>query len=57
MIILAFILPPISVYVTTHDPKKTVLNVVLTILGWIPGVVHAAIVVTNARKEKQLIDA
>lgn len=43
--ILAILLPPVAVGLHTNwDAMPTLLNVGLTILGWIPGIVHAIIV-------------
>lgn len=45
-IILAFLLPPLAVFMTSGLSKQFWLNLVLTIVGlWIVGIVHALIVV------------
>ena len=49
--ILSVILPPLSVYMNEHDAKLVGLNVVLTVLGWIPGVIHACLVVNDYQAE------
>ncbi|CAH1045160.1 YqaE/Pmp3 family membrane protein [Halomonas sp. TD01] len=38
---LAILLPPLAVGLTAGGPKRIAISVVLTLLGWIPGVVHA----------------
>lgn len=38
---LAVLLPPLAIGLTDGGPKRIVISVVLTSLGWIPGVVHA----------------
>ena len=47
--VIAFLLPPLAVYMTNKD--KLVLNIVLTLLLWLPGFIHA-ISVINASKEQ-----
>jgi uncharacterized membrane protein YqaE (UPF0057 family) len=42
LVILSFILPPLAVYLLFEDINNAFwLNVVLTLLFWIPGVIHA----------------
>lgn len=46
--ILAVLLPPVAVGLYTDwETKPTVINLVLTLLGWLPGVVHAFIVIAG----------
>ncbi|GJD37048.1 hypothetical protein FMGBMHLM_3974 [Methylobacterium aerolatum] len=40
-ILLAIVFPPIAVLVTTGFGIQFLLNIVLWILGWLPGTVHA----------------
>ncbi|GJE10218.1 hypothetical protein FOHLNKBM_1251 [Methylobacterium longum] len=40
-ILLAIFFPPIAVLVTTGFGLQFLLNIVLWILGWLPGTVHA----------------
>ncbi|MFN5346236.1 MAG: YqaE/Pmp3 family membrane protein, partial [Bacteroidota bacterium] len=50
LFILAVLLPPIAVgLVTDWDLEQTLINVGLTFLCWLPGIVHAIIVVSRAR--------
>jgi len=37
----AIILPPVSVFLKTGCGADFLINICLTILGWIPGVIHA----------------
>jgi uncharacterized membrane protein YqaE (UPF0057 family) len=39
--ILAFLCPPLAVYLDIGAGDELRLNIILTILGWIPGVLHA----------------
>jgi len=41
LIILAIILPPVAVFLQKGAGKDLVINIVLCLLGFIPGVLHA----------------
>lgn len=41
LIILSLFIPPLAVFLKTKSVKDTIINVVLCILFWIPGVIHA----------------
>lgn len=41
LIILSLIIPPLAVYLKTNDVKTTLINLVLCILFFVPGVIHA----------------
>lgn len=49
---LAIILPPLAVLLC-GKPFQFLLNIVLTILGWIPGVIHALFVVHSHLEDKR----
>lgn len=56
---LAIILPPLAVLLC-GKPFQVVLNIILTLLGWIPGVIHALFVVNSHladKRNKELINA
>ncbi|SDB33153.1 Uncharacterized membrane protein YqaE, homolog of Blt101, UPF0057 family [Flavobacteriaceae bacterium MAR_2010_188] len=42
--ILNILLPPLSVFLNHGMGSKFFISIVLTIIGWIPGVIHAFIV-------------
>ncbi len=44
-IILAIILPPLGVLVETGLSRQLLINILLTMLGFIPGVIHALYVI------------
>lgn len=44
-VLLAILLPPVAVALERGLSPSLLLNVVLTILGWIPGAIHAVLVV------------
>jgi uncharacterized membrane protein YqaE (UPF0057 family) len=41
LIIAALLLPPLAVYLKSGAGKDLVINIVLCILGWLPGIIHA----------------
>ncbi|MBC8047276.1 MAG: YqaE/Pmp3 family membrane protein [Fimbriimonadaceae bacterium] len=45
--ILAIILPPLAVGLYTDWDTPTLWNLLFTLIGWLPGVVHAFIVITR----------
>ena len=40
-IVICVLLPPLAVFMRTGFSGKVIINIVLTIIGWIPGVIHA----------------
>ncbi len=46
-IIIAILLPPLGVFLQVGIGKQFWINVVLTILGYIPGIIHAVWVIVN----------
>jgi uncharacterized membrane protein YqaE (UPF0057 family) len=46
-LILAVLLPPVAVFVSSGIGITLVINIVLTLIGWLPGVIHALWVVTK----------
>lgn len=48
-LLLAFVLPPASVYVQFGTNKYFWINCVLTLLGLIPGVLHAIYIMSSRR--------
>ena len=41
--IMSILLPPVAVAMKGHGGGQIILNVILTALGWIPGIIHAFI--------------
>ncbi|GGA76843.1 proteolipid membrane potential modulator [Neiella marina] len=41
LVILAILLPPVAVFLQDGVGKHLIINIVLCILGFIPGVIHA----------------
>ena len=50
--LLAILLPPVAVLLT-GKPIQALLNLVLTLLGWIPGVIHALFVVSSYKADQR----
>ena len=46
-IIIAIILPPLGVFMQVGLGKHFWINIVLTLLGYIPGIIHALWVITK----------
>ena len=56
---LAIILPPLAVFLC-GKPAQAILNIVLTLLGWLPGIIHALFVVNSHladKRNKELVAA
>jgi uncharacterized membrane protein YqaE (UPF0057 family) len=52
-IVLAVILPPLGVFLQVGPTKHFWINILLTILGYVPGLVHAVWVIARfPRKEE-----
>jgi len=41
LVILAILLPPLAVFLKTNSAKDTIINIILCIIFWLPGVIHA----------------
>lgn len=52
---LAVVLPPVAVLLTGRL-GSFFLSLILTLLGWIPGIIHAFFVVTDYKNEKRMED-
>lgn len=52
MYLLAILLPPVAV-LFTGKPFKALLNLVLTLIFFVPGAVHAALVVKDHKNSKK----
>ncbi|WP_082041764.1 YqaE/Pmp3 family membrane protein [Lacinutrix sp. Hel_I_90] len=46
-IILSILLPPVAVFMKRGLGGAFLLNILLTLIGWLPGVIHALIVNDN----------
>ncbi|HCV79443.1 MAG: YqaE/Pmp3 family membrane protein [Zunongwangia sp.] len=50
-VILNVLLPPLSVYLKYGANKKFLINLILTLIGWVPGMIHAFIITDRYVKE------
>jgi uncharacterized membrane protein YqaE (UPF0057 family) len=50
-LILAVLLPPVGVFLTYGIGPTLLINVALTLLGWIPGSIHAVWAVAKAEEQ------
>lgn len=48
--LLAVVLPPV-VALRYGRPRQLLVNVLLTLLGWLPGVLHACLLIANSRDD------
>ena len=46
-IVLAILLPPLGVFITVGISGAFWLNILLTLLGYLPGIIHAIWVIVN----------
>ncbi len=53
MYLLAVVLPPVAV-LFTGKPVQAFLNLILTLLFWFPGAIHAILVVKDSKDDKRL---
>ncbi|MBD3885437.1 YqaE/Pmp3 family membrane protein [Phormidium tenue FACHB-886] len=52
-VVLAIFLPPLAVFLTYGISSAFLINVLLTLLGWLPGSIHAVwVVVKHAEGER-----
>ena len=49
-IILAILLPPVAAFLQVGITKHFVINIILTILGGVPGMIHALWLVLSEKK-------
>ncbi|MGB7413780.1 MAG: YqaE/Pmp3 family membrane protein [Thermosynechococcaceae cyanobacterium] len=48
-IVLAIVLPPLGIFLEVGLSVTLLVNILLTLLGWLPGVVHALWVISKGR--------
>ena len=48
------ILPPLAVFLCGFKPLSFIINIILTCLGWLPGMIHAILVVNEAKADKRV---
>ncbi len=50
--LLAIVLPPLAVFLDTGISSAFFINVLLTILGWVPGMIHAIWVLQKTEERR-----
>ncbi|MEI3604489.1 YqaE/Pmp3 family membrane protein [Pseudogracilibacillus sp. SE30717A] len=53
MYLLALVLPPVAVLLS-GKPIQALLNLILTMFFWIPGAIHAILVVKDKKDDKRM---
>jgi uncharacterized membrane protein YqaE (UPF0057 family) len=53
-ILLAILLPPVGVFLTVGFGITLIINILLTLLGWLPGAIHALWVVLKHEETNQI---
>jgi uncharacterized membrane protein YqaE (UPF0057 family) len=51
-IIIAVVLPPLSVFLTTGVSLALLINIGLTLIGWLPGMIHALWILNKQSEAK-----
>jgi len=49
-VILCILLPPLGVFLTVGVSPTLLINILLTILGWLPGSIHAVWVLSKQKE-------
>lgn len=55
--ILALFFPPIAVLIKFGLGGKFILNILLTLIGWIPGVIHAFVILSKHKETGKMTTA
>ena len=53
-IIASILLPPLGVFLTMGVSQALVINIVLTLLGWLPGVIHALWILSKKSEQANI---
>ena len=53
-IIAAILLPPLGVFLTMGVSPALLINVLLTLLGWIPGIIHALWIISKQSEQARV---
>ena len=54
MYLLAIVLPPVAVLIA-GKPFQALISLILTILGWLPGAIHAILVVKDKKDQERMV--
>jgi uncharacterized membrane protein YqaE (UPF0057 family) len=50
-VIAAVVLPPLGVFLMTGVSSALIINILLTLLGWVPGIIHALWILSKQSEE------
>lgn len=50
-IIAAIVLPPLGVFLTMGVSQALIINILLTLLGWVPGIIHALWIISKKSEQ------
>ncbi|NJK56048.1 MAG: YqaE/Pmp3 family membrane protein [Pleurocapsa sp. SU_5_0] len=50
-VIAAILLPPLSVFLTMGVSQALLINILLTLLGWVPGIIHALWIISKKSEQ------
>ena len=53
-VIASILLPPLGVFMTMGISQALIINVVLTLLGWLPGVIHALWILSKKSEQANI---
>lgn len=51
--VLGIVLPPVGVFLTYGISSTLVINILLTLLGYVPGIIHAVWAIAKAEETRQ----
>lgn len=52
-LLLGVLVPPVGVFLTYGLSVTLVINILLTLLGWVPGIIHAVWAITKQSEQQQ----
>lgn len=52
-IITSIVVPPVGVFLTVGIGAPLVINILLTLLGWVPGMIHALWILSKEPQTKE----
>ncbi|MDJ0799814.1 MAG: YqaE/Pmp3 family membrane protein [Calothrix sp. MO_167.B12] len=50
-LIIGFVIPPLGVFLTTGISSTLLINILLTLVGWLPGSIHAIWVILKQEEK------
>lgn len=51
-LVLAIVLPPLAVFLNSGISSAFFINILLTLLGWVPGIIHAVWVLQKTEERR-----